>query len=153
MKIFYFYSIFLIAIFSNHNLFSQTRKSKSSYKVSATYYPYTTAMGKGKGIIFKVDVFCKSIKKFTIDSFFVNSKSLPFILKNNSKGVSVESNYLKSKEDPSVPSNGTEMKIPNEISDEIIVKQKFYPSWIIINQQGKYIKLYIKNYSIINSTL
>ena len=145
MKIKYIYLFLLIAIFGNRQLFSQN-KSKTNFKIIASYYPYTTAMGKGKGIIFRINIFSKSTNKISIDSFFVNSKSLPFIIKNNLNGVSIESNYLKSKDEPSALIDGNETKIPNEINDKIIVQKKFYPSWILVNQKGKHIKLYIKKY-------
>ena len=152
MKIFYFYSIFLIAIFCNKNLFSQTRNCKSSYNVTATFYPYTTAMGKGKGIIFRINIVNKLSRKCSIDSFFVNSKSLPFTVKNNSNGISLESNYLENTSEPTLNKDGSTNK-PKEIDDEIITQHKFSPSSILINESGNKIKLRIETFSEIKQKI
>ncbi len=149
MKLFYSISILLITVFGSHQLYSQNAKQKTNYKVVASCYPYITAMGKGKGIVFRVDIINNSKTNFTIDSFFVNSQSLPFVINNNPKGMSLESNYFKLKEDPSFRKEGEKVIEPSEINDDIIVQKKFNPSWVILTKDGKKIKLSIEKYSII----
>ena len=141
----------LAFVFGSDKLFSQNTPSKSPHSITATYYPYVTALGKGKGIIFIVNIKSKTKHLTTIDSFFVNAKSLPFIVKNTPTGLSLESNYMKSKEEPSY-TPGVAAKEPKEINDEILVKNKFYPSWIICTVDGKQFKWAIKKYFMLYTT-
>ncbi|MFZ4798159.1 MAG: hypothetical protein ACOYMA_11745 [Bacteroidia bacterium] len=142
----------ILLLFSFLVLFSCASKSnikaqsnKNVYETEATYTPYLTAMGKGKGIIFRVEFLNNKAANITVDSFIVNNKSLPFILKNNDNFIEIESNYLKSKKAPSF-SDDSKSGIIKEIEDPIIINQNFYPSWIIITINNEKIKLIIENY-------
>ena len=142
----------IILLFSFFILYSCVSKSniksqanKNAYETEATYTPYLTAMGKGKGIIFRVKFLNNNAANISVDSFIVNNKSLPFILKNNNNFIEIESNYLKSKKAPSF-SDDSKSGITKEIEDPIIIDQKFYPSWVIITSNNEKIKLIIENY-------
>jgi hypothetical protein len=107
--------------------------------------PYITAMGKGKGIIFRVKISNINFDNFSIDSFIINNKSLPYTQNSNDSFVEIESNYFKSTESPEIYVD-SKNKVIKEIDDSIITDQNFYPSWVIITSKNKKIKLIIANY-------
>lgn len=133
----------LYSCVSKSNIKAQSLKTE--HKTEATYTPYLTAMGKGKGIIFRVKFLNNNAANITVDSFVINNKSLPFTIKNIDGYIEIESNYLKLKKAPSF-SDDSKSEITKEIEDPIIIDQKFYPSWIIITSNNEKIKLIIENY-------
>ncbi|MFI5221853.1 MAG: hypothetical protein ACHQK8_05980 [Bacteroidia bacterium] len=135
--------------FSNYSLAQKNNVAAPPFKISATYTPYSTALGKGKGIIFRVNI--NSAKSFTVDSFYVNSKPMLFIFTPTSKGVMVEANYLKNKSEPVLKKDETTSAELGEITDEIIVKKKFYPSWLVVTQSGKQWKCTVEKFNFIAS--
>jgi uncharacterized membrane protein YcgQ (UPF0703/DUF1980 family) len=135
--------LILCSCVSNSN--QKTIVYQEKNRIIATYTPYITAMGKGKGIIFRVKISNINFDNFSIDSFIINNKSLPFTQNRNDSFVAIESNYLKSKKEPSF-SDDSKLEITEEIEDPIILNQKFYPSWIIITNNIEKIKLIIENY-------
>ena len=140
------YPLFILFIFCNNFLHSQNRNTSNPFLIKATYTPYTTAMGKGKGIIFRVNISNSMNKSFTVDSFFVNNLPMKFSSKNVSKNTIIECNYLVNSSEPSLNPDGT-MNKSLEINDELINKQKFYPSWIVVEQNGKKRKIKIERFS------
>jgi hypothetical protein len=109
-------------------------------------------MGKGRGIIFRINISNNDKNTFTIDSFFVKNTLMKFSIKQTSVGLIIESNYLVNTSEPSLNKDGSTNK-PREIDDEIITHRKYYPSWIIIDQAGKKIKVKIENYTEIKQKI
>ncbi|MEY3421368.1 MAG: hypothetical protein RIR48_1660, partial [Bacteroidota bacterium] len=81
----------------------------------------------------------------TIDSFYVNSKSLSFVTKKIDNGLSLESNYLINISNPYINPDGS-TTIEKEVDDPIINQNSFYPSWVILNQNGKLIKAQVEQF-------
>jgi hypothetical protein len=146
MKKRYSYAIAFIAFFYGTSLYSQNAKSTPNYNLMGTYSTYTTALGKGKGVIFRISISNKENKPFTVDSFYVNNTPMKFRMVHTSIGEIVESNYLVNIPEPSLNVDGT-TSITSKVEDQIITKNKFYPSWLIIKQAGKKIKIKVDKYS------
>lgn len=138
--------VFFLILFgcvSNSN--QKTIVYQEKHEINATYTPYVTAMGKGKGIIFRVKISNISFDQWSVDSFIINNKSLPFTQNSNDSFVAIESNYFKSTESPEMYVD-SKNKVLKEIDDAIIKDQNFYPSWVIITSKNKKIKLIIEKF-------
>ncbi len=137
-------------IFSNKKSIAQqvSQHNNPKYKTVASYTPYHTAFGKGKGVVFRVTISAKNNKSFSIDSFFVNNKPLKFLVKQNKEGLNIESNYFVNSPEPTLNNDGTTYP-PKEIEDELISHNHFYPSWIVITVNGKNMKVKIRKYKLI----
>jgi hypothetical protein len=133
---------FCVSCVSNN----KTQNNNLSIKLVAHYSTYVTAMGKGKGIIFKINISNIVAENFKIDSFYVNGKPMDFVINlKNENQFELESNYLKSIEEPGFSTDSKDNQ-GNEIKDELIVNQQFYPSWIVVTNKHQKIKLTINNY-------
>lgn len=134
------YFLILFSCVSKSN--KKTIVYQEKYKINATYTPYITAMGKGKGVIFRVKISNISLDKFSIDSFIINNKFLPFTQNSNDSFVEIESNYFKRTESPEMNVD-SKNKVIKEIDDSIIINQNFYPAWVIVTNNNQKIKLNI----------
>ena len=103
-------------------------------------------MGKGKGIIFKINISNIASVNMQIDSFYVNGKLMEFVInKKNETLLELEANYLKSVQEPGFSTDLKDNQV-KEITDDLIVNHQFYPSWIIVTNNHQKIKLNIDNY-------
>lgn len=142
-------SIALITIFtclSTLHISCSSKKAKSvtskkGLNISSTYLPYSTALGKGKGIIFRVSI--ETNDTSAIDSFFVRGKSIPFVVTYKQNAAFIEANYLVNIPEPSIGNDAPS----HTITDPIITKNEFYPSWLIIKQHNKTKTITIENYT------
>lgn len=143
-------SLFIFSLFVfSVNCFSQNASEKNvRCKTFASFTPYHTAFGKGKGVVFRVTISVKKNKSFSIDSFFVNNKPLKFSIKQNKEGLNIESNYFVNSPEPTLNNDGTTYP-PKEIEDELISHNHFYPSWIVFTVNGKKMKVKIHKYKLI----
>ena len=117
-----------------------------SFKLDAQYSTYVIAMGKGKGIIFKINISNIVSANFHVDSLYVNGKPMNFTInKKNEKQFELEANYFKSVQEPGFSHDSKDNQI-KEIADELIVNHQFYPSWIVVTNKHQKIKLTIDNY-------
>jgi len=129
-----YYFLFVAIMFTG--CMGMNAKQKN-YTVAATYNSYSGGAGSGKGIIFNVQVLSKDQSAFTIESLFINGKKIPFQSRPVPGGVNINSNYFVA-----FPVKTLQNKDkPQEITDEMITKNKFAPSWIVINKDGKHIKI------------
>jgi hypothetical protein len=132
---------------------SQRNKSvqtnKDLYKIDAEYYSYITAMGKGKGIVFRINIKNYNDSNFSVDSYYLNNKKIEFTTIKNNGITQIEANYLVNTEVINFNENNVN-PTTKDIEDPIISEQKFYPSWVIINGKNGKIKLDIKNIKLKN---
>lgn len=136
----------LVCIFFSCGSKNKKQNSSQSFKLDAQYSTYVTAMGKGKGIIFKINISNIVAANFQLDSFYVNGKPMNFTInKKNENQFELEANYLKSIEEPGFTTNSKDNQA-KEITDELIVTHQFYPSWILVSNNNQKIKLIIDNY-------
>ncbi|MCX6185427.1 MAG: hypothetical protein NTU43_00325 [Bacteroidetes bacterium] len=111
---------------------------------NTTYTCYNTAMGKGKGIIFRFQILRQNTRlnnKITIDSFYVNSIAIPFLTRRDGYSFSIEANYLKNISEPII-----DTKTPSTFQDDIISKHKFKPSWVLLTINDHREKILIKKF-------
>jgi len=138
---------FLVSCFMN-DAFTQ---NTTQYKYVASYYPYTTAMGKGKGVIFKIMLSAKDKKLLTIDSFFVKNMPIKFSTKTLPDGILIEANYLSNTPELSMNPDGTTNT--SQITEDVITSQlSFYPSWLIIKKSGKRSRVAITHFTASKKT-
>ena len=135
-------SLFFCGLYSCKSV----KKSGSDFQIIAYSYPYQAAMGSGSGVVFRLNIKPHKAGDFRVDSFFVNKKSLPFIITQSDTGLNLETDYFKSKSDPLIGMNGEYVNMPVETVDSITAFQKYEPSWILIQAQGKMIKQAIPHY-------
>lgn len=120
---------------------------KPRISVHCTYSPYNTAMGKGKGILFAIELLKDTVgvEIPKVDSLVIGGINLPFIVKSNDPFI-LEANYLKQIPEPSV-----ENPNPSQKRDPIADDKAFEPAWLILSHQGTTYKLpidyiYLKQY-------
>ena len=102
------------------------------FDVAADFYPYNTALGKGRAILFRVELKKENIRSYKIDSFVVHGKQLGFNVKRTETSIQLESEYYQ--ETPEAQyENGKIAKSPEDINDPILVQHDFDPSWIVIS--------------------
>jgi hypothetical protein len=124
----------------------KTQNNNQSFKLDANYSNYVTAMGKGKGVLFKINISNILTENFQIDSFYVNGNPINFVInKKNETLFELEANYLKSIEELGFSTDSKDNQV-NDKTDDLILNQQFYPSWIVITINHKKIKLIIDNY-------
>lgn len=128
----YFILIIVASIFISCKITDLQKK----YSISATYNTYSGGAGNGKGIIFRLQIFAKDNSLFSVESFYINSKKIPFQTRAIQNGLDLEANYFVPFPPTTLQNNSSK-----EITDEIITKNKFNPSWIVINANGKHFKI------------
>jgi hypothetical protein len=127
----------------------RTQNNIFSFKIEAQYTPYITAMGKGKGIIFKINISNIASANLQIDSLYVNGKAMNFVIKKKNETLfELEANYLKTVQELGFLNDSKNNQV-NEIKDELIVNHQFYPSWIVVINNHQKINILIENYKLI----
>lgn len=129
------------------NIQTQQVAPKPRISVHCTYSPYNTAMGKGKGILFAIELLKDTVgvEIPKVDSLVIGGINLPFVVKSNDPFI-LEANYLKHVTEPSV-----ENPNPSQKKDPIADDKAFEPAWLILSQQGTTYRLpidyiYLKQY-------
>lgn len=108
---------------------------KSDNSLSGTFFAYHTALGAGRGILFKVAIPAPILKHYSIDSFYLGGKPQAFLLRTIRDTLHLESTYfvsapIRSVGEPAGPQSDSSQKISNEA---ILVKRQFSPSWIVVS--------------------
>ncbi len=136
----------LVCLFFSCFSKNKIQNSNQSFKLDAQYSTYVTAMGKGKGMIFKINISNIVAANLQIDSFYVNGKPMEFVVnKKNETLLELEANYLKSIEEPGFSTDSKDNQA-KEITDDLIFNHQFYPSWIVVTNKHQKINLTINNY-------
>ncbi len=137
-------SIYLFT-FSQCHLFSCKKKEIAAVK-EASAYPYTSAMGKGRGVIFRIKIPVTSKQEFTVDSFYVNGSPLSFSTTPTDSIISVEALHYRDIPEPALNSDG--LMQTTELVDPIIMQGIYDPSYLIVKQNGHSKKIVIHHYTI-----
>ena len=112
---------------------------KLTTTLSGSFFAYHTALGAGKGMIFKIPIPASMIEQYSTDSFYLGGKSQAFSIRKIRDTFYLESTYFVSAPIPMVGEPINEHKDFAQIilNDAILTKRQFYPSWIIFsNKQG-----------------
>jgi len=115
--------------------YNNTGVRQSAPPLSGTFFAYHTALGAGRGIIFRVPIPADMTEHYSIDSFYLNGKSQNFSTRTIQDTLYLESNYFVSAPSRTVGEPVGEYKNLSQIvsNDSILAKRQFYPSWIIFS--------------------
>jgi hypothetical protein len=121
--------------------------------LNGTFISYHSAMGSGKGIIFRVTIPSSLENIITIDSFYLHEKSYPFTLLKSQNRTLLEANYYLPVLPPSYANNQIQQSVTlgQKITDSIIINHLFYPSWITVSGKSGKQKIEISLYNEIIS--
>ena len=100
--------------------------------LAGTFFPYHTALGAGRGIIFRIPIPNDMKEQCTLDSFYLNGASHPFAMSTVMDTMYLEANYFVAEPTPSFGETNV-VKLDTAIqrrSQAILIEQNFYPSWI-----------------------
>ncbi len=100
--------------------------------LAGTFFPYHTAFGAGRGIIFRIPIPNDMKEQCTLDSFYLNGASHPFAMSTVMDTMYLEANYFVSEPVPSFGQPAV-VKLDSAIqkrNQAILIEQNFYPSWI-----------------------
>jgi hypothetical protein len=116
--------------------------------LSGTFFAYHTALGAGRGIIFRVPIPAEMRENYAVDSFYLSGRQQNFSMRTILDTVYLESNYFVSAPSRTVGEPIGEHKNIAQIvsNDSILSKQKFYPSWIIFSGKKGVKRIDIINY-------
>lgn len=105
--------------------------------LSGTFFAYHTALGAGRGIIFRVPIPAEMRGNYAVDSFYLGGRQQNFSMRTILDTLYLESNYFVSAPSRTVGETIGEHKDIAQIvsNDSILSKQKFYPSWIIFSDK------------------
>ncbi|MEI8074253.1 MAG: hypothetical protein WCH78_05860 [Bacteroidota bacterium] len=138
-----FVTIFLFGCSFNNQADSFKQKS-----VQGTFRPYQSALGSGRGILFKINITDLRKTNFKIDSFYLNGHTVPFNVIESGNASYLECDYYKSVRPIGYSPNqqkSNENSV-NEIYDSIIMFHKFYPSWILIASKLRRQRLEVESF-------
>jgi hypothetical protein len=118
--------------------------------LSGSYSTYQSNQGMGRGIIFRVPLQEAFLQSYTVDSFYINDRAMPFLLREANGTRHLEANYYVS---AGVPASEGAMVVPQKAGrDSILMDNHFYPSWILVSgAQGK-MKIPVSSYTLSSST-
>jgi hypothetical protein len=127
--------------------------TKIDETLQGTFFPYHSAMGSGKGIIFRVKIPSTIAKTHSIDSFYIHNKSYPFKLMKSKNKFWIETNYYLPLNETLNSSSQIKQIVDTVINskDSIIENHNFYPSWIIATGKNGKQKIEIQLYNQIMS--
>lgn len=119
-------------------------QTKSEIQINNTLSPvcyysnYKSAMGSGKGMLFKIDL--QTEEPITIDSIIIGGKPMNFTL-TKTKFTQLEVNYLVTRPEPNEANPNP--KIP---ADPIIDEQAFNPAYLVLRTNKGIEKLTITQF-------
>lgn len=120
----------------------------SQAPLQATFTTYYSVGGGGKGIIFRVSIPDAFSNRYSIDSFYLGGKSYPFTIVKKGEETWLEANYYVVAEQPVYhkdAADSTNLRA-KEITDPVIIEQKFYPSWVTVTGKTKKERFEITSY-------
>ena len=121
---------------------------KLTTTLSGSFFAYHTALGAGKGILFRIPIPASMVEQYATDSFYLGGKSQAFSIRTIGDTMYLESTYFVSAPIPTVGEATDEHKDFAQIiaNDAILTKRQFYPSWIIFSGKQGAKRIDILNY-------
>jgi len=117
--------------------------NRNKYYLKGTFQKYHTALGKGQGVLIKIELPTQLLrKKYNIDSLFIENKYYPISIIENDKKKFAEVNILDN--NPSITSEQQENKNENIFINLNFEKVK---SHLVVNRNGIPYELFISGYS------
>jgi hypothetical protein len=87
--------------------------------------------------------------KYTIDSFYVQGKSIAFISATKEGKLSIEANYFVNNppESISIDSNQNINNKPDLVFENIILNHQFQPAYLLVHHNNRKHKIVIKSFN------
>jgi hypothetical protein len=144
-----FICVLLCGLFlTNCGCFNRNLLDNSSTGLIGNYYSYHAALGSGKGIVFNVPIPDAIKNKYTIDSFYVQGKSIAFISATKEGKLSIEANYFVNNppESISIDSNQNINKKPDLVLENSLINHQFQPAYLLVHRNKREYKIFIKSF-------
>ena len=105
--------------------------------LEGTFLSYQSALGSGRGVIFRIPLSEKFIKGYSVDSFYMHGEALDFMIRTGgSSNQYLEANYFVTSPQQGGmgdPGKAVSQPVSKKITDSVIGANRFYPSWILLN--------------------
>ena len=120
-------------------------------EVEASCQQYSTAMGKGKGYLFRINLqnMAGKLVDYKVQKFIVCKTVLPFKQMGKGNKMMIESNYSRSEETPSLNKDGTIGKSKQKI-DSLLDSGCLSPAYLLIKYRGKKGKIFIHSFKTLH---
>lgn len=145
-----FNCVLLCGLFlTNCGCFNRNLLDNPSTGLVGNYYSYHAALGSGKGIVFNVPIPDALKKKYTIDSFYIQGKSIAFTSSAKDGKISIEANVLFSNppESISIDSTKTVNNTSDWVTENIILNRQFQPAYLMVHNDKRKYKIYIESFN------
>ena len=116
----------------------------STEQIRGTFAKYHSALGSGRGVVFRVPLTERSINGFSVDSFYIRGVSIDFSIRDQGAGPYLEANYYLATPqqadmgDPGDSEKTPDLKGAKRKTDSMLITKQFLPSWIILSgSKGK----------------
>jgi hypothetical protein len=121
---------------------------KYNTNISGSFFAYHTALGAGRGMIFRIPIAASMMEQYAADSFYLGGKPQAFSIRTIRDTMYLESTYFVSARMPTVGEAADQHKNFSQIitNDAILTKRQFYPSWIIFSGKKGVKRIDILNY-------
>lgn len=107
------------------------------FKVHAKAQVYTTAMGKGRGVLFHIYIDQPDSvqwQSLSLDSLIINGKFIPASIKTSKVPYSIEGNYFVATKDP----EPNQAPLPTlEVADPVLFLSQYLPANLYLHYQSK----------------
>ena len=113
------------------------------------YYAYNAALGSGKGIVFNVPIPDSIKNKYTIDSLYIQGKSIGFSSTTKEGKLSIEANVFINNPSESISIDSNKI-INNRIDTavaNIIIKHQFQPAYLLVHSNKRKYQIMIKSFN------
>lgn len=108
-------------------------------KATGSFYPYHAALGSGKGMLFRIPLPKSVHEKYTIDTLYIQGKSVPFTTSILNDTLIIEANIFVTQTPISIPVNQGEKNQQNEANwnDTLFVAHQFQPAYILLHRMQR----------------
>ena len=132
-KIFLPFVLLLLLACAHNNIAGR----KLTTRLSGSFFAYHTALGAGRGMIFRIPIAASMMAQYAADSFYLGGKPQAFSIRTIRDTMYLESTYFVSAPLPTVGEATDQHKDFAQIisNDAILAKRQFFPSWIIFSSK------------------
>jgi hypothetical protein len=104
-------------------------------KATGSFYSYHAALGSGKGILFKIPLPTSLQEKYTIDTLYIQGKSVPFTTALVNDTLTIEANIFVAQSPISISVDQVKKNQQNEVNwnDSLFVAHQFQPAYLLVH--------------------
>jgi hypothetical protein len=143
-------SVLLCGLFlTNCGCSNKSLLNNPSKGLIGNYYSYHAALGSGKGIVLNIPFPDALKKKYTIDSFYIQGKSIAFTSSAKDGKLSIEANLFVNNppESISIDSNQNSINKPDLVLENIIINHQFQPAYLLVHHNNRKHKIVIESFN------